>query len=279
VVSRSPDDAGAARGGDARPPGRRTPRYEGEWRVRHQDGSYHWIRSGDLHARRLGPGRSFRRLYHRHRCAQRSESAAISEERFALAVAASTDGIWDWDITTDAMFLSERAQHICGLKPVKTTRSARSGIDGRAHPGRYRAQRKACDDYVAGIGAELRRRVGVCAWRNGQLSLDTQPRSMVCVTQPDSPCVSPAHRDIDARKRIEEELRSRQECSSSRRRRRTRSFDGSSMRARENCGAVAELEALFGLTASSYDRQLQELAGSVHPEDWPSVRDELRRAQ
>jgi PAS domain S-box-containing protein len=54
---------------------------------------------------------------------RRSEEALrISEERYALAVTGSTNGIWDWDIVNDAMFLSERAQCISGLEPGKTVR-------------------------------------------------------------------------------------------------------------------------------------------------------------
>jgi PAS domain S-box-containing protein len=45
------------------------------------------------------------------------EALRRSEERFALALAASNDGIWDWDLVTDEQFFSERAQRIFGLEP------------------------------------------------------------------------------------------------------------------------------------------------------------------
>ncbi len=51
------------------------------------------------------------------------EALRASEERFALVAAASTDGIWDWDIFHDAMFLSERAHVTFGLRPGATIRS------------------------------------------------------------------------------------------------------------------------------------------------------------
>ncbi len=40
-----------------------------------------------------------------------------SESRFALAAASSNDGIFDWDIPNDRMYLSERAQRLYGLEP------------------------------------------------------------------------------------------------------------------------------------------------------------------
>jgi len=40
-----------------------------------------------------------------------------SEERYALAVAGSTDGIWDWDITSDTVFYSNRFSEILRYSP------------------------------------------------------------------------------------------------------------------------------------------------------------------
>jgi chemotaxis protein methyltransferase CheR len=40
-----------------------------------------------------------------------------SEERYALAVEGSTDGIWDWDITSDTVFYSDRFSEILGYSP------------------------------------------------------------------------------------------------------------------------------------------------------------------
>src|SRR5256885_12548601 len=48
-----------------------------------------------------------------------------SEERFALAVAGSTDGIWDWDLLTGELFLSEQAQVLHGITPGPDRKSTR----------------------------------------------------------------------------------------------------------------------------------------------------------
>jgi PAS domain S-box-containing protein len=55
---------------------------------------------------------------------RRAGEAALreSEQRFALAVSGSNDGIWDLDLTTEDMFMSERAQLLCGLEPGITVR-------------------------------------------------------------------------------------------------------------------------------------------------------------
>jgi len=42
------------------------------------------------------------------------EAVCESEERYALAVAGSTDGLWDWDITSDTVFYSDRFCEILG---------------------------------------------------------------------------------------------------------------------------------------------------------------------
>jgi len=78
------------------------------------------------------------------------EALRISEERFALAVAASTDGIWDWDVLTDEMFFSERAQTLYGLEPGATMRPR---AEWRAmlafHPDDAESQLTAVEDYLA----------------------------------------------------------------------------------------------------------------------------------
>jgi diguanylate cyclase (GGDEF)-like protein/PAS domain S-box-containing protein len=45
------------------------------------------------------------------------EAARQSEQRYALAAAGSTDGLWDWDVAADALYCSERWQLMIGLSP------------------------------------------------------------------------------------------------------------------------------------------------------------------
>jgi signal transduction histidine kinase/ActR/RegA family two-component response regulator len=48
-----------------------------------------------------------------------------SEQRYALAVAGSNDGLWDWNLVTGELFFSERAQQLCGMTPGAPLRPRR----------------------------------------------------------------------------------------------------------------------------------------------------------
>ncbi|GHC98811.1 hypothetical protein GCM10007320_54860 [Pseudorhodoferax aquiterrae] len=69
---------------------------------------------------------------------ERKEAEAalrISESRFALAAAGSNDGIFDWDIPNDRMYLSERAQRLYGLEPGPEVRRREDWVRMlRQHP-------------------------------------------------------------------------------------------------------------------------------------------------
>ncbi|WP_286613327.1 PAS domain-containing hybrid sensor histidine kinase/response regulator [Variovorax jilinensis] len=93
-------------------------RWEAEFRIVRPDGEVRWIHErgvamveGDGKMRVVGASADITRL--------RLTAAALreSEERFALAVEGSADGIWDWDLQTGMMFMSERAQSLYGLPP------------------------------------------------------------------------------------------------------------------------------------------------------------------
>ena len=91
-----------------------TPRYEGEWRVRHQDGSYHWIHARGI-CTRDASGRAVRLAGSTTDidARKRTEDALRqSEERYARAMEGSSDGLWEWNPVTDEMFLSARAREL-----------------------------------------------------------------------------------------------------------------------------------------------------------------------
>ena len=95
----------------------RTGDVDAEYRVVHPDGSIHW-----LHAKgRMlfdGVGKPVRMVGFMHDVTERKrveEALRQSEERYALAVAGSNEGIFDWDLVSDRVYVSYRAQELFGL--------------------------------------------------------------------------------------------------------------------------------------------------------------------
>jgi PAS domain-containing protein len=60
---------------------------------------------------------------------------ARSEERYALAVRAANDGIWDWDLISDTLYLSPRWHAILGApSPREETWAPRRGLSSSIPP-------------------------------------------------------------------------------------------------------------------------------------------------
>jgi PAS domain S-box-containing protein len=84
---------------------------------------------------------------------RRAGEAALreSEQRFALAVLGSNDGIWDLDLTTNDMFMSERAQMLYGLKPGPTVRPHSQWRElAQVHSDDTASQSDMFEGYLAG---------------------------------------------------------------------------------------------------------------------------------
>src|SRR6185436_9825172 len=96
-----------------------TPAYEGEWHVWHPSGHYRWVRVRGMCVRDAGgkPLRMAGSVSDIDARKRVEESLRQSEERYALAVAGSDDGVWDWDLTTGMAFESARARELQGLAP------------------------------------------------------------------------------------------------------------------------------------------------------------------
>jgi PAS domain S-box-containing protein len=88
-----------------------------EYRVVHRDGAVRWLQArGRMFLD--AEGNPSRMVGFMHDVTQRrhaEEALRLSEERYALAVASADEGIFDWDLRTDRVYVSQRAQELLGV--------------------------------------------------------------------------------------------------------------------------------------------------------------------
>ena len=191
----------------------RTAAYEGEWRIRGADGFYRWVRVHGLCIRDASgkPHRMAGSISDIDDRKRAEEALRASEERFALAVAGSNDGIVDWDIPNDRIYTSKRAMEIFDLDSEMTVRTRdewRRLV--RYHPDDRRIVRQDFQEFLAGSG-ELRDVEYRILLRNGAVRWVRHRH--ICVRSPDGTALrlTGSVSDIDAQKRAEEGLRASEE--------------------------------------------------------------------
>jgi len=191
----------------------RAPFYQSETRVRLPDGSYRWVRFRGVCVRDANgkPYRMAGSVSDIDAGKRAEDSLRESEERFALAVAGSSDGVLDWDIVNDRMFTSERAMRIAGVESTVTVRTRAEWVGLlKIHP-----------DDVAAYNEEWRRHLeGQSDVRDGEHRVMhpdgvyrwVRVRGM-CVRDHDGNPIRFAGSvaDIDAQKRAEYSLRQSEE--------------------------------------------------------------------
>src|SRR5262245_3346113 len=127
----------------------RTPRFECEYRYRALDGSWRWARQHGLAARDR-KGRAVRMIGSTGDITalkQTAESLRRSEERYALATAGAVEGIYEWDLETGSLFLSQRAKDFFSLAAEQLTPAA---WNMRVHAADYPGYRLALVEHFKG---------------------------------------------------------------------------------------------------------------------------------
>jgi diguanylate cyclase (GGDEF)-like protein/PAS domain S-box-containing protein len=91
-----------------------------------------------------------------------------SEERFALAIRGANDGIWDWDLRSDRLYVSARWKAVLGCAEGEVADRPDAWFD-RVHPDDLARVRCAIDDHLAGrtphVEVEHRARHSNGDWR------------------------------------------------------------------------------------------------------------------
>ncbi len=104
----------------------------------------------------------------RSRHGRAKDSLRTSEERYLLALAGSTDGLWDWDILSDTVFYSDRFREILGYSSEEFAATIDS-FRSRLHPEDAEAIWAAIERHLQGrvaykVEYRLRTKSGDYLW-------------------------------------------------------------------------------------------------------------------
>jgi PAS domain S-box-containing protein len=131
------------------------------------------------------------------------EALRISEERFALAVRGSSDGLWDWNVITNEVYYSPRFKELLGYAEHEIE-NVFASFESRLHPDDHDRIMKAVEDHVQrrapyDVEYQLRTKSGDYRWfqARGQAIWDEQGKATR---------MAGSISDITARKQAEQEL-------------------------------------------------------------------------
>jgi PAS domain S-box-containing protein len=128
----------------------RSSKVDCQYRIRAADGGYRWVEDHGLPVRNKA-GRAIRLVgaisdvSRRH---QMEESLRDSEQRYALAMQAINEGVYDWNIETGEIYYSPRVRDAVGLTPGQL-RSRADWLD-RIHPDDLPAYKEAFAAHLKG---------------------------------------------------------------------------------------------------------------------------------
>lgn len=181
--------------------------YDVEYRLKCKDGMYRWFRARGS-ALRDADGHPYRMAGSITDITEQKNSIhalARSEERFALAVRGTNDGIWDWDLRTGEVFFSPHWKSMIGYQDEELGNDFTT-FEQLLHPDDHDRVMTTLNDYLAGntpkYSVEFRFRHKDGSWRwilaRGRALRDTNGKPYR---------MAGSHTDVTERKHDEEELR------------------------------------------------------------------------
>jgi PAS domain S-box-containing protein len=207
------------------------------------------------------------------------EALRLTEERYALAMDASEEGHFDWNLETDLLFTSAKLSALFGLPAEAKHAHRREFVVHIPYPpGEREAVHARLDAVLKGsaVRHEFEHRIvaqsGEIHWLRARWKIQRDQRGRAIR-------VVGVVTDVTALKLAERELRARQQMLEV---------------AQQAAGAVPfewshhvdpaqnrwphGLDALFGMLAGSFEGTLTGQPNRVHPDDWPAVEAAIARA-
>ena len=131
-----------------------TDRFQCEFRYRSADGSWRWARQHGFSIRDRR-GRAVRMIGSTGdvtELKQATEALRASEERYALATRAATEGVYEWDLASGRLFISDTTKLFFWSKDATLTPGS---WNDRVHPEDFAAYRAAITDHFRGRTAQF----------------------------------------------------------------------------------------------------------------------------
>ena len=145
-----------------------TERFECDYRFRTRDGGWRWARQHGI-ALRDASGRAVRMIGSTgdiDGLKQAEEALRTSEERHALAMRAATEGVYEWDIESGRLYISDTTKVFFWSKAASLTPAV---WNERIHPDDYAGYRVALAAHFKGLAPQYEHEYRVDDGRGGYL--------------------------------------------------------------------------------------------------------------
>ena len=253
-----------------------TDREEAEYRILRPDGVVRWVRDS-MRATALDDGRIVLNGVVSDITERKKAESALreSEARFRALTELSSDWYWRQDENLRFSYLSRQGLDATGLPGNTVIGRARWDFDNVKPLSGSWAEHQA----VLAARQPFRDLELIANAPNGTVSYLSISGAPIFDEQGNFGGYQGIARNITERKRIEEELRSRQDMLDlAQKAARAVAIDWYIDARDGEHRWSAELETMFGLTPGTYDGTFEGWKRLVHPDDWPSVREAVHRA-